>query len=117
MNADRVATPVAAGSQPGGAAFDFDQQVGVIQLTRHAFFALPDDGRFARRARVFPAVQTTSEDIESRADTPARPFDAAREIDDPVIRSVELNVEEAKKLFGKPLDVRDRTAIEFIEGR
>src|SRR5262245_55792870 len=117
MKADRVATPVAAGAQPGGAAFDFDQQIGVIQLASRSLFALPDDGRFARRACVFPAVQTTSDDVESCADTPARPFDAEREIDDPVIRSVELNVEEAKKLFGKPLDVRDRTAIEFIEAR
>src|SRR5262245_2760241 len=107
MNADRVATPVSAGAQPGGAAFDFNQQVGVVPLARRSLFAFPDAGRFARRARVFPAVETTPDDVESRADAPARPFHPARKIDDPVIWFVELNVEEAKKLFGKPLDVGD----------
>jgi hypothetical protein len=115
VNADGVATAVTAGAQPGGAAFNLDQQVGVIQFASRAFFTFPYHGGLARRRRVFPAIQTASDDIERPADTPPRPFHAARKVDDPVVRLVESDVEEAKDLFGEPFDVGDRATIEFFE--
>ena len=115
MNADGVAAAETAGAQPGGAALDLEQQIGVIQLARRALFTFPDDSGLARCRRVFPAIQTASDDVEPPAHTPPRPFHSSRKVNDSVVSFVELDVEEAKDLFGKPLDVGDRAIIEFIE--
>ena len=61
---------------PGGAAFNFDQQIGVIQLAGNTFLTFPDDCRLMRHTCVFPTIQTASDDVESPADEPSRPFHA-----------------------------------------
>ena len=64
-----------------------------------------------RYVGIFPTIQTTFDDIEFPADTPAWPFRPTRKIQDPFVIFVELDIQKAKDLFRKPFNFRDRSMV------
>ena len=106
---DAVALLNAEGAEAGGALVDVLPQLPVRLEARRSFFAFPPDGHSLFDWRADPLVEAVVDDVHPPADTPARPRDTARGVEDLGIGLVELDGEIVEDGAPEPLWIGGRS--------
>jgi hypothetical protein len=102
---DHVAAPEPERAQAGCETARFRGKLGVGALPDFAVFAFPDDGRLLPRRRIAMAVEGVQDEVGFSAHAPARPLDAAAQIEDLVVTAIEAHVEEAQHRIPEPAGI------------
>src|SRR5207249_854091 len=90
------------------------REVAPAHLAPRAVLAEEDSADRERRA-LRPAMDAGASEVEPAADEPARPLDAARDVQNLVPRRRELELEILDDRGPEPLRLLDRDAVEVVE--
>jgi len=104
-DADPITRPNPETAQGSGEAAHLFVELAVGELADVARLALPDERELVVKVAVAMAVEAALHDIHPRADPPAGPGLAIRQVDDLVVVAVEGDVDVPDRGVPEPLDV------------